>query len=356
MDRVMLQSRYARSDAMDIPQGRISEWSVAVILPCYKAKAHVLDVIARIPRTVQTVLCVDDACPESTGKHIAEHTDDPRVRVIYHNENKGVGGAVMTGYTAALAAGADICVKIDSDGQMDPAMIPYLISPIVAGNADYTKGNRFAVIEDVRGMPLGRIVGNVGLSFMTKLSSGYWNIFDPTNGFTAIHARVLERLPLRKISERYFFESDVLFRLGTLRACVADVPMPAIYGSEVSNLKVGAVALPFLVKNLRNTWKRVFYNYLLRDFSVGSLYLLLSITLISVGGAAGGAFWINGLQIGRAATAGQVMFSALPLIIGLQLFLSFMNYDIERTPKTAIYPLLPELPGLTKRDVKAEAI
>lgn len=333
--------------------------TVAAILPCYKAKAHVLSVIAAIPDSVEQIICVDDACPESTGKFVAENASDPRVRVIYHKKNKGVGGAVMTGYAAALESRAEICVKIDSDGQMDPTMMPYLILPILASNADYTKGNRFATIEGVKGMPFGRIVGNVGLSFLTKMSSGYWNIFDPTNGYTAIHARVLERLPLAKISERYFFESDILFRLGTQRACVIDVPMSAIYGNEVSNLKIPSVAVPFFVKNARNTWKRIFYNYFLRDFSIGSLYLLFSTVLFIVGGVAGAGFWINGLHAGHAATAGQVMIAALPLIFGLQLLLSFMNYDMGRTPATAIHPLLPVLPPVatgvkTSRDQAAE--
>jgi dolichol-phosphate mannosyltransferase len=314
---------------------------VAAILPCYKSRDQVLGVIDRIPDVVSMIICVDDACPELTGQHIAANVVDSRVTVIFHQENAGIGGAVCTGYLAALEQGAEICVKLDSDGQMDPALIPWLMSPIVRQLADYTKGNRFTNVDDVKGMPLIRIFGNVLLSFLTKLSTGYWNIFDPTNGFTAIHARVLERLPLHKISRRYFFESDMLFRLGTFKACVWDVPMSASYGSETSNLKISKIFLPFLLNNLRNLMKRIFYNYFLRDFSVASLFLLLSIVLFALGFGIGAHYWIGSILSGKAATAGQVMMSALPLIVGLQLFLTFVNYDVERTPAIPQHPLLP---------------
>src|SRR5690606_32001950 len=150
---------------------------------------------------------------------------DPRVRVIRHASNLGVGGAVITGYQAAIADGMDILVKLDGDGQMDASLIPDFIEPIINGEADYTKGNRFFDLEELRSMPRIRLIGNAVLSFMTKFSSGYWNLFDPTNGFTALHADVARYLPLSKISKRYFFESDMLFRLNTLRAVVHDIPM-----------------------------------------------------------------------------------------------------------------------------------
>ena len=138
-----------------------------------------------------------------------------------------------------------VVVKVDGDGQMDPRLIPSFVYPILRGEADYTKGNRFFDLESVRTMPRFRLLGNAILSFMTKLSSGYWNLFDPTNGFTAIHTDVARHLPFDKISRRYFFETDILFRLNTLRAVVVDVPMEAKYGDEVSNLKISKIVLEF---------------------------------------------------------------------------------------------------------------
>jgi len=192
--------------------------TVAVVVPCYREVKHVLGVLAGIGPEVAHVIVVDDACPDGTGAHVRDHCADPRVEVITHDVNRGVGGATISGYRRAMSIGADIVVKIDGDGQMDPAFIATLVAPIREGNADYVKGNRFYDLDGVSQMPHERIVGNLVLSFATKMSSGYWDVFDPTNGFTAVHVRVLARLPLDKISAGFFFESDMLFRLNVARA------------------------------------------------------------------------------------------------------------------------------------------
>lgn len=184
---------------------------IAVVLPCYKTKRHVLDVIARIGPDVFLIVVVDDACPMATGAHVREHCSDPRVVVVTNENNLGVGGATIAGYRFARNQAADIVVKIDSDGQMDPSLLPQLVHPIEARLADYSKGNRFFSIEDVHTMPAIRVFGNVGLSFFTKLSTGYWNVFDPTNGYTAIHRVALDMLPLDKIDRRFFFSPTCCF-------------------------------------------------------------------------------------------------------------------------------------------------
>lgn len=313
---------------------------IAAILPCYRSNAHVLGVIASIGSEVEFIICVDDACPDGVGDHIEAGTTDPRVVVLRHAVNQGVGGAVCTGYLQALKLGADILVKVDSDGQMDPAEIPGLIEPIARGDADYTKGNRFFNIEDLQGMPPIRLIGNAGLSFLTKLSSGYWSVFDPTNGYTAVQARVIERVPLDKLARRYFFESDLLFRLGTLRARVVDVPMTAIYANEISQMQVGKIVLPFLVANIRNFFKRLFYSYILRNFSVASLYFLGGAPLTLFGVVRGVSAWTKGIADGQPATSGQVMLAALPILVGVQMLLSFIAYDVESEPRTAVWRLL----------------
>src|SRR5690606_32052229 len=135
------------------------------------------------------------------------------------------------------------------------ALLPALVAPILAGDADYTKGNRFFDLAQIGRMPPIRIIGNAILSFMSKLSCGYWDMFDPTNGYTAIHARMARILPFEKISRRYFFETDILFRLNTFRAVVVDVPMDARYGEEVSGLRISRILGEFLFKHLRNLSK-----------------------------------------------------------------------------------------------------
>ena len=306
---------------------------IAVIIPAYKVKKHVLSVIDRIGPEVSGIYVVDDFCPEHSGAYVQAQSMDPRLVVLRNEVNKGVGGAVMAGYKAALADGYDVMVKIDGDGQMDPALLPTFVAPIISGRADYAKGNRFFDLEQVKCMPKMRLFGNACLSFMTKLSSGYWDIFDPTNGYTAIHRAVALRLPLHKLSQRYFFETDMLFRLNTLRAVVIDVPMGANYGDEVSNLKISSIVGEFLGKHCSNFVKRIFYNYYLRDMSLASIELPLGMMLLVGGSTFGLKEWFSGVARGVPTTAGTVMLAALPIILGIQLVLAFLGYDIANVPR-----------------------
>lgn len=309
---------------------------IAVVIPAYKVTRHILDVVAAIGPEVSLIYVVDDACPEGSGNLVSQRAADPRVRVLTNHKNLGVGGAVCVGYSAALAEGADVIVKLDGDGQMNPAQISSLVKPILEGKADYTKGNRFANITGLSQMPNIRVLGNGGLSLMTKLSSGYWNITDPTNGFTAIHRSVLAALPLEMISKRFFFESDMLFRLNLLRAVVVDVPMESQYGQEKSNLNVFRAAVEFSWKHFINFHKRLFYNYYLRDMSAASLELPIGTALFWFGLVFGIIRWNISIVSGHPATAGTVMLSSVSLIIGLQLILGFINYDVAQVPKNPI--------------------
>lgn len=313
---------------------------IAVVIPSYRVAGQILDVIARIGPECARIYVVDDRCPDGTADLVERTCRDPRVVVLRHPENRGVGGATITGYRQALADGAEIVVKLDGDGQMDPAQIPRLAAPITRGDADYTKGNRFYDLAGLRSMPTARLIGNAALSFLSKLSSGYWNLFDPTNGFTAIHAKVLAALPLEKISARWFFESDLLFRLGILRAAVLDIPMRAEYGSESSSLHAGRVVVEFAWKHFRNCTKRLFYSYFLRDFSIASVQLVAGPVLVALGAWIGGTHWIESGRSGAVASAGTVMLSALPIVVGAQLVLSFLSYDMSNSPSRSLHPRL----------------
>ena len=320
---------------------------VAVTIPSYKVRAHVLDVIASIPPRVQRIYVVDDKCPQHSGELVKEQCRDPRVRVIFHEENQGVGGAVGSGYRAAIEEGMDIVVKVDGDGQMDPALIPHFTRPIERGRADYTKGNRFYRPESLKGMPPIRLFGNAALSFINKLSTGYWSIMDPTNGYTAIHTSVLREMPLHKLEKRYFFETDMLYHLNTMRAVVHDVPMDAVYADEESSLKVSKVLPEFIVKHVNRFFKRYVYLYLLRDFNIGSLYSLLGVVLCGLGVVFGGWAWLRSLTTGQPATSGTVMLAALPLIIGIQFLIAFLHHDVERVPSQPLSEDLTDDPEET---------
>ena len=285
---------------------------IAVAIPCYKVTRHVLGVIAAIGPAVERIYAVDDACPDGSGKFIEEYNHDERVRVLYHPKNRGVGGAVVTAYQAALADDMDIVVKIDGDGQMNPALIPHFVRAIVQGKADYTKGNRFFRPESLKGMPPIRLFGNAALSFINKLSTGYWPIMDPTNGYTAIHTAVLRELPLDKLERRYFFESDMLYHLSIIRAVVHDVPMDAVYADEESNLKVSRVLPEFMLEHVQRFFK---------------------------------VQWAHSAATGQPASSGTVMLAALPLLIGIQCLIAFLHHDVSSVPTE---PLAGDLDGLKR--------
>lgn len=313
---------------------------IAVVMPCYRVASQALAVIDRIGDEVGWIIVVDDACPEKTGDVIERDCRDPRVIVIRHEVNRGVGGAVMSGYNYASTLPAEVVVKLDGDGQMDPMLISKLCEPLLQGKADYVKGNRFYHIRHSRGMPVLRLIGNGILSFLTKLSSGYWQLFDPTNGFTAIHRSLLFEINDAGVATDYFFESDLLYHLNQLRAVVAELPMESKYADEPSSLRPLRAIGPFLRGNVRNLTRRVLYSYFVRGFSVASIELLIGIALVVFGLVFGIRHWWMSVVDGLPATAGTVMLAALPLIIGTQFLLSWLAFDVAAEPRFPVHALL----------------
>ncbi|MBX7539665.1 glycosyltransferase family 2 protein [Qipengyuania sphaerica] len=329
----------------------LSAHHIAVVIPCFRAGRTIARVVSAVPSEIGTIVLVDDRSDDGQAEVFQQLAKaDPRIAIVTNEKNLGVGGATVAGYRKALELGAEAMVKIDSDGQMDPFFAPRLAEPILAGHADYVKGNRFFDIESVRAMPVMRLVGNAGLTFFSRLSSGYWNLSDPTNGFTAISAEAVRILPLGKLHQRYFFESDMLFRLNTFGALVVDQPMEAIYGEEQSNLSVTHSLLTFPLLHLRNFFKRVVYNYLLRNFDVASLSLLAGLVLLTFGLVFGIAEWIESSRTGMPATTGTVMLSVTPVLVGFQLLLSFLHYDISKSPNETMNSRAGSLTVLAKRD------
>lgn len=301
---------------------------IAVVIPCYRVSDTIEEVITTLPEVVDDIIVVDDACPANSGK-IAECLGLEKVHVIYHKANQGVGGAVASGYQKALELDCAIAVKVDGDGQMDPHYIPALVEPLLNNEADYTKGNRFYDFQALRSMPKIRLFGNNMLSFIEKLFSGYWNIMDPTNGYTAIHRRVLEKLNLSKIAKGYFFESHMLLNLNLANAVVQDVPIPARYGDESSSLSVRKTLIEFPPRLFYGLCKRIFLKYFIYDFNMASIYLLLGVPMFLWSFIYGIYQWIDSWQSGIPKTAGVIMLAALPLILSVEMLLQAINIDIQ---------------------------
>lgn len=310
--------------------------SIWVVIPCYNVSEYIREVIANIDSTISGIVAVNDASKDSTLKTLETLKSDNRLHIIDNEINLGVGGTSKRGFEFAFSRGATIVVKLDGDGQMDPVLIADLVAPILSGRADYVKGNRFINIDQVFSMPKLRLIGNIALSFLTKLSSGYWEIFDPNNGFVAISKKTFGLIPSAKVDNRYFFESDMLFRLHLARAVVQDVPIPTKYGSEVSGLKESRALIEFSYKHHRNFTKRIMIEYYLRDFNLGSIQLPLGVGLGMFGIIYGTMNFLHFNSLDLPTPTGIQIVVAMSVLSGLQLLLSFVAFDISNSPKKPI--------------------
>jgi glycosyltransferase involved in cell wall biosynthesis len=304
--------------------------TIAAVVPAFREEALIGRTISTMPDYVDHIVVVDDCSPDRTSE-AALAVGDPRVTLIRHEVNTGVGGAIITGHRKAAELGADIDVVMAGDAQMDPAYLPDLLEPIIEGGLGFAKANRFFSLKSFESMPRYRIFGNIVLSFLTKLASGYWHLFDPQNGYTAITQDTLRRLPLNRIASRYSFENDLLINLNILRVPAIDVPIPAVYGEEVSTIKLKRV-VPELVRLLLfGFWRRFFYKYVLWSFSPIALFVFAGLALVVFGG--GWGIWVLAYTLGPPeASAGSVLLSVAPLLVGVQMLLYALMLDIQESP------------------------
>jgi glycosyltransferase involved in cell wall biosynthesis len=308
------------------------EHSIITVVPAHNEAGHISRVIETMPAFVDQIIIIDDCSQDETAA-VAEAIGGERLVLLRTKENQGLGGAVLLGYGKALEMGGDIIVKMDGDGQMSPDHLPALLDAIVEGGYDYAKGNRFLAGASLARMPRHRLLGNIALTFLTKLASGYWHIFDPQNGYTAIKRDALSVLQLNSVHRRYFFENDMLIHLNFFGFRVKDVAIPAYYGDEQSDLNVIHAGLTFPWLLLRRFFYRIYQKYVLRDFSPIALFLFLGILLFSWGMFFGVYLWIKTAVTGQPTLTGTIMLSLLPLILGFQLLLQAIVLDIQETPK-----------------------
>ena len=311
----------------------LRKYNIAAVIPCYRVEREIESVLCAVPRYIKHIIVVDDASPDSSADLVtASAKKDKRISLIRHPSNLGVGGAMITGYRKALELEAQIVVKMDGDGQMDMDHLPQLLSPLIEGQADYTKGNRFRDFKSLQKMPLIRRVGNMALAFLSKAATGYWTLFDPANGFNAIRSEVLAQLSLEEIDRSYYFETSMLAHLYLLGAVVKDVPMPARYQGEGSNLLVHRVLFEFPFKLLTTLFRRLVLKNFIYDFSMASIYLLAGLPLLLFGLIFGTYKWIQYASAGIPAPTGTVMLPTLSVLLGIQLLLSAIEIDLRSVP------------------------
>ena len=312
-------------------------YRIAAVVPAYRVEKEIEAVLRGLPAWIEHVIVVDDASPDHTAELVKMLSKrNRRIVLVQHSKNQGVGGAMISGFRKALELGAQVIVKIDGDGQMDIDNLPNLLTPLLLGKADYTKGNRFRDFAALRQMPLLRRVGNMGLGFLVKAATGYWNLFDPTNGFLAVRAETLAQLPLDQIDHSYYFEISMLSNLYMLGAVVQDISMPARYKGEISSLVIQRVLFEFPPKLLGTLLRRTLLKNFIYDFSMISVYLLIGLPLLLFGVIFGGYKWIHYARLGIPAPTGTVILPTLCVLLGIQLLLSAIENDLRSVP---VHPL-----------------
>jgi glycosyltransferase involved in cell wall biosynthesis len=304
---------------------------VAAVVPAFNEERHIDAVIKTMPEFVDHIIVVDDASSDRTAE-IATGVNDPRLVLIRHEQNTGVGGSIISGYRKALELGSQLLTVMAGDGQMDPDYLPRLLTPLVENRADFTKGNRFFSMDSLVGMPKHRIFGSVLLSFLTKLASGYWHMVDPQNGYVAITSDMLGRINLGQIAKGYQFENDMLVRLNILGARLQDIPIPSRYGDQTSGIRLRRVVPAILKLLFGGFWRRVFYKYVLWSFSPAALFLFSGLVLCLWG--IGFGVWVLIQTLGTpVATTGTVILSVVPLLLGVQFLIAFLVLDIQESDR-----------------------
>jgi dolichol-phosphate mannosyltransferase len=309
----------------------LDQTRVAVVVPCYRADRHIAEVVRTLPAFVDDIVVVDDGSPTPIAEALAAVVD-PRLVLIRHDVNRGLARAMATGYTAALERGAHVAVKMDGDGQMDPAHLPRLLAPIVDGTADFCKGNRFLHRRLMVEMPMLRRVGNLALSFLAKAATGYWPIFDPTNGYVAVRRELLEAIDFDRLGPGYFFEISLLREACLAGAAAVDVPIAARYGTEVSHLSIGRVLVAFPLHLAASIVRRIGLRYFLWDFSVVGVFLVVGLPLFTFGLLFGIWHWVERMGTLTPTPTGTLLLAALPLVLGFQLLLQAWVMDIANVP------------------------
>jgi dolichol-phosphate mannosyltransferase len=308
-----------------------SQPSIAVVIPAYRVASLIEYVLTRVPEQVSHIIVVDDASPDNLQEVLGKIAD-PRLIVLRHATNRGVGGAMKSAFVKALELGTDIIVKIDGDKQMDPSLLPDFIRPIVSGNADLTKGNRFVDLRFIQRMPLVRRFGNLALSFLVKAASGYWRVFDPCNGYLAIRTSLLKSFMFDRIDDRYFFEISFICEAYFSGAVLRDVPMLPVYGDEPSSLSPMGVIKDFIPKLVWRAMHRIFLSYFMLDFNVVSVFMVAGVPTFAFGVLWSVYHWIQSYRLQSLASTGTIMIGVLALVLGFQLILNAIVLDVQNDP------------------------
>jgi glycosyltransferase involved in cell wall biosynthesis len=301
---------------------------IAVVVPAFNEGRLVGDTLRGVPDFVDRIIVVDDGSTDATAER-ARALGDPRVEVVVHDANRGVGAAISTGYARALDEGVDVACVMAGDNQMDPGELIALVLPVARGEVEYAKANRLVSGEAWRAIPHSRYLGNAVLSLLTKIASGYWHVADSQAGFTAISRSALARLDLGRVYPRYGFPNDLLVHLNVIDARVRDVPSRPIYGvGEESGIRIRSVVPRISWLLFKAFWWRLREKYVIRDFHPLVFFYVLG-ALMTAAGLVLGIVEVVLRALGNEVTTPTIVLVALLLISGTQFTLFAMWFDME---------------------------
>ncbi len=305
--------------------------TVAVVVPCYNEELLIGTVIETMPGLVDRIFVVDDRSTDATAdkarRYAAEQPE--RITVIEHDVNQGVGGAIATGYKAALAERFDITVVMAGDAQMDPDDLPHVVAPVARGECDYAKGNRLFRGDAWQLIPRVRYLGNSMISLLTKIASGYWHVADSQSGYTAIGLVALERIDWDHMFKRYGQPNDLLVRLNIYNFKVRDVNVKPVYGiGEESGVKPIRMIPKLAWLLFRLFMYRLFQKYVIRDFHPLLFFYALGMVLFPTGSLLGAYLFFRRIFVGPVAET-SALFAVFLVIMGLQFLLFAMWFDME---------------------------
>jgi glycosyltransferase involved in cell wall biosynthesis len=301
---------------------------VAVVVPAFREEHLVATTLQGIPDAVDRIFVVDDASPDETASR-AREAADARTEVVVHEENGGVGAAIVTGYKRALAEEIDVVVVMAADNQMDPDELVTLVQPVARGEVDYAKANRLFTGEAWSVIPRTRYLGNAVLSLLTKIASGYWHVADSQAGYTALGLESLRRLDLDRIYRRYGFPNDILVHLNVINARVRDIPSRPIYGvGERSGIRLRKVVPRISWLLVKGFFWRMREKYVIRDFHPLVFFYALGFLMLGIGLALGISETILRI-LGNQITTATIVLVALLLVSGSQFTLFAMWFDME---------------------------
>jgi glycosyltransferase involved in cell wall biosynthesis len=302
--------------------------TVAVVVPAYNEERLIVETIAGIPEFVDRIFVVDDSSRDATVER-ARAAADPRVEVLVHEKNQGVGAAIVTGYKRALAERMDVAAVMAGDNQMDPAELESLVGPVARGELDYAKANRLFTGQAWQQIPRYRYLGNAVLSLFTKIASGYWHVADSQAGYTALGLPMLELLDLDRVYRGYGFPNDMLVHLNVWNARVRDIPSRPIYGvGEKSGIKVRKVVPRISWLLVKGFFWRMREKYVIRDFHPLVFFYMLGFVMTFLGLALG-IFETVLRLMGNGIPVATIVLVALLLISGSQFVLFGMWFDME---------------------------